>query len=99
MKIIAARSLAAALSCASLLKIAYCAVCVILATGLLTQRISAQTESRGTIVGRVSNETSGQYLQRARISIPGTSLEAFTDDLGNYSLSNVPAGPVTLSVF
>jgi len=53
----------------------------------------------GTVEGRVFNPTTGDYVENARISIEGTALETFTDALGQYRLTNVPAGSVRVSVF
>jgi TonB-dependent receptor len=58
----------------------------------------AQSGDRGSIAGRVLNETSGSYLNNARVVVPGTGLEAFTNDSGEYRLNGVPAGPVQLAV-
>ncbi len=53
---------------------------------------------RGTIEGRVINTTGGEYLERARLIVEGTTLETFTDAGGNYRLTTVPAGTVRVSV-
>lgn len=53
----------------------------------------------GTIEGRVLNTRSGDFVERARITIEGTPLEAFTDSDGNYRLPNVPAGTAKVRVF
>ena len=59
----------------------------------------AQSLGTGAIEGRVYNPTSGEYLERARVSIEGTTVEAFTDSSGQYRLTNVAAGTVRLKVF
>ncbi len=59
----------------------------------------AQAASAGTVEGRILNASSGNYLNNARVRVQGTSIEAFTDAFGEYRLSGVPAGPVTLEVF
>ena len=46
----------------------------------------------GTLEGRVFNSSKEQYVERARITIDGTTLETFSDADGNYRLTNVPAG-------
>ncbi|WP_414662864.1 TonB-dependent receptor [Horticoccus sp. 23ND18S-11] len=51
----------------------------------------------GVITGRVLNANSGNYLNRARVAVEGTSLQTFTDENGNYRLGGVPAGEVRLS--
>src|SRR3954462_13930878 len=52
----------------------------------------------GIVEGRVFNPRTGEYLERARVTIEGTSLQTFTDQLGQYSL-NVPAGSAQVRVF
>ena len=59
----------------------------------------AQSANLGVIQGRVQNATNGLYLKSARIIVEGTTLEAFTNEYGDYSLPDVPAGAVTLQVF
>ena len=66
---------------------------LVLCAPLLAQSI------QGTIEGRVFNPASGIYLENARITISGTSLEAFTDAEGYYRLTSVPAGTVQVTVF
>src|SRR5687767_10878373 len=58
-----------------------------------------QAQSTGTIEGRVSNPATGAYLENARITIEGTSIEAFTDSDGFYRLNRVPAGSARVRAF
>jgi iron complex outermembrane recepter protein len=51
-------------------------------------------EGTGIIEGRVLNSTNGNYLNNARVTIDGTNVEAFTNNFGEYRLTNVPAGSV-----
>lgn len=51
-----------------------------------------------SITGRVQNETTGRFLNNARVTVRGTNLRVFTDETGSYYLTNVPAGPVVLEV-
>ena len=60
--------------------------------------VLAQTAT-GTIEGRVSNPATGAILERARLTIEGTTLETFTDADGEYRFTQVPAGPVQLKAF
>jgi iron complex outermembrane receptor protein len=60
---------------------------------------TAQTPSTGTIEGRVLNAGTGEYLELARITVEGTSLETFTDSSGLYRLTNVPAGTARVKAF
>ena len=59
----------------------------------------AQSLATGIVEGRVLNLRNGEYLERARITVEGTSLETFTDASGQYRLTNVPAGPTRVRVF
>lgn len=66
----------------------------------LAPQISAQTAAAtGAIEGRVLNVQSGRYLNNARIRVADTNRETFTNSFGEYRLSGVPAGEVTLEVF
>lgn len=73
----------------------------LLAAGLaaLPSIAGAQTAATGSIEGRVAQAGTGQYLERARISVEGTLLEAFTNAGGDYVLYQVPAGAVTVRVY
>ena len=53
----------------------------------------------GTIAGRVFHPASGQYVEGARITVAGTSLETFTDNDGTFRLDGVPAGDARVRVF
>ena len=59
----------------------------------------AQPAADGIITGRVLGETSGQYLNNARLAVRGTGLVAFTDETGSFRLDGVPRDAVTLDVF
>jgi len=65
---------------------------------LLAASVSAQGPSHGTIEGRVLNSTTGEYLEFARVTVDGTSLETFTDSFGLYRLINVPAGAANVKI-
>ncbi|MBM3854745.1 MAG: hypothetical protein FJ399_16595, partial [Verrucomicrobia bacterium] len=53
----------------------------------------------GAIEGRVFNPSTGEYLERARVTVEGTALEVLTDSLGQYRLDGVPVGAARLRVF
>ncbi len=59
----------------------------------------AQSGGTGVIEGRVLNVTSGSYLNNARVTVEGTTLQGFTNNFGEYRLLGVAAGTVTLRVF
>jgi TonB-dependent receptor len=51
-----------------------------------------------TVTGRVLNQATGEYLKYAQIQIVGTDKNVIAEDGGVYTLLNVPAGEVKLSV-
>ncbi len=53
----------------------------------------------GTIEGRVLNVSTGEYLERARLTVAGTALEVFSGPAGEFRLSPVPAGEVKVTAF
>lgn len=61
--------------------------------------LHAEALTTGTIEGRVINSRTGDYIQRARITLDNGNLETFTDSGGQYFLKNVPVGKQTLRVF
>ena len=61
--------------------------------------LHAQSLPAGTIEGRVYNPRNGEYLEGARVTVEGTTLEAFTDASGQYRLVNVPAGSARVKAF
>src|SRR5215213_9283525 len=58
--------------------------------------LRAQTPATGIVEGRVLNVPSGAYLNNARVTVNGTKVETFTNETGDYRLTNVPAGEVQL---
>jgi hypothetical protein len=60
---------------------------------------AADASAIGTIEGRVQNVASGAYLEKVRITIEGTSLEALTGSDGFYRIANALAGPARLNAF
>lgn len=69
------------------------------AAGLcLLLALAADLHAAGSIEGRVFNTTNQQFVPNARVTLDGTSREAFTDEQGFYRLA-APAGRRTLRVF
>ncbi len=61
--------------------------------------LAAQSTGTATLTGRVQNTASGTALENARVTIAGTNREAFTDAFGEYRITQLPPGDVTLQVF
>lgn len=59
----------------------------------------AQSAGTGTVEGRVLNANNGSYLTNARVSVDGTTVQAFTDRNGGFRLTDVPAGEAKITVF
>ena len=61
--------------------------------------LGAQAVSTGTIEGRVFDSRRGEYLEKARITVDGSQQETLTAATGQYRLTGIPAGTVTLKIF
>lgn len=57
---------------------------------------SAQEAATGSIEGRVFNAITGRYLPNAHVTVEGTTLEATTNQYGEFVLRDVPAGEATV---
>ena len=60
--------------------------------------VQAQAPGTGTIVGRVFNPATKEFVRHAEVMVDGTNLVVFSGDDGSYVLSNVAAGTVSVSV-
>jgi iron complex outermembrane receptor protein len=69
-----------------------------LAGWLVAGRSAANTQSTGTLEGRVCNAATGAALVNARVMIEGTTREAITDATGSFRLSDLPAGDARMAV-
>lgn len=56
----------------------------------------AQNAGQGSIHGRVQNATNGLYLKNVRVVVQGSALEAISNEFGEYTLTEVPEGTVTV---
>ncbi len=59
---------------------------------------TAPAPATGTIIGRVFNPATGEYVSSAEVRVAGTGLVAVTQSDGSYRLPGVPAGAATLTV-
>ncbi len=73
--------------------------CLLLVVGFgaAAQCSLAQSVAVGTIEGRVLNPRNGEYVESARVTVEGTSLETFSDSDGSFRLTNVPVGTARLT--
>lgn len=82
------------------LRLAARPVCLVLAClWLAILPVTAQPATTGTIAGRVQNQAASLSLENARVTVAGTNREAFTNAFGDYRLTGVAPGSVTLTVF
>ena len=67
--------------------------------GLLFSTVAfAADAATGAIQGRVFNPATQEYVRNAEFAVAGTSLVAYSADDGSFTLTNVPAGEVTLTL-
>jgi TonB-dependent receptor len=66
---------------------------LLLALGLAAGA-AAQTAGTGGIAGRVQNLGNAKYLDNVRLTLEGTTREAFTNVSGEFRFNDVPAGEV-----
>jgi len=59
---------------------------------------SAQQIGSGVVRGRVLNTATGEYVRNAEIRVEGTTIVTYSGDGGNFRLTGVPAGEVTVVV-
>jgi TonB-dependent receptor len=73
---------------------------------IITLRSSAPRASNGgqaqagagVVRGRILNTTTGEYVRNAEIRVEGTSIVAYSEDGGDFRLTGVPSGDVTVVV-
>ena len=73
---------------------------------IITLRSSDPAASNGTqsqagagvVRGRIFNTATGEYVRNAEIRVEGTTIVAYSEDDGDFRLTGVPAGDVTVVV-
>ena len=55
-------------------------------------------QSTGTVTGRVVDGDNGQPIAAAQVTVAGTQLGRATGDDGRFTLANIPAGALTVTV-
>ena len=73
-------------------------VLALVAALCLTIFAHAQSGATGSLVGRVSNESTRQYLGEAEVTLQGTAYRLLTDRDGSYVFLNLPPGTYTANV-
>lgn len=71
-------------------------LCILLSLLLTPTSIFAQ--KTGTLTGRITDETTGDYLPGANVMLEGTTFGAATDRSGIYRIKNIPPGSYNLAV-
>ena len=66
------------------------------ASAALVCTAPGQPVATGVIEGRVSNTAAGQFLTQVRIVVENSVFETLTNEAGEFRLTGVPAGAVTL---
>jgi TonB-dependent receptor len=76
------------------------AVAIQLPLAAQAQTVATQDQGVGTgsLRGRVLNTATGGYVRNAEIRVEGTSVVAYSGDGGEFRLTGIPAGPVTIVV-
>lgn len=59
---------------------------------------SVAAGGHGVVSGRIFDPLTGEYVRNAEIRVRGTDLLSLSQGDGRYRLSDVPAGPVTITV-
>lgn len=68
---------------------------------IITLRSSVQEGSAvgaGVVRGRILNTATGEYVRNAEVRVEGTTIVAYSEDGGDFRLTGVPAGDVTVRV-
>ncbi|HRE82616.1 MAG TPA: TonB-dependent receptor [Opitutaceae bacterium] len=60
---------------------------------------SAQSTGNGTLRGRVFDSSAGNYVSNARVIVESLGVSTFTNEFGEFVISNVPAGDLSVKVF
>jgi TonB-linked SusC/RagA family outer membrane protein len=68
-----------------------------MAIGMLLLSVPAAAQTR-TLTGTVTDASTGQPLEGARVSVRGTTLAASSGAGGQFTLGNVPTSGVTISI-
>lgn len=56
-------------------------------------------QKTGTIRGQVVDKTNGKPIEAVSVSLTGTAFGSFTDEKGNFSITDIPVGTYNVSAF
>lgn len=73
-------------------------ISLVLISGCSKDDNPVNTTTKGTISGKITDQTSGNAISGASISTQPTTTNATSDNSGNYTISDVEAGSYTLTV-
>lgn len=73
--------------------------CLPALVGLLMAIPAALVAQTGIITGKVTDGANGAPIADARVTIGGTALATITSGVGEYRLTNIRPGRVTVAVF
>jgi TonB-linked SusC/RagA family outer membrane protein len=71
--------------------------CVLTAIAMLLLSLPAAAQTR-TLTGTVTDASTGQPLEGARVTVRGTSLATTTGASGQFTIGSVPTGGITVTV-
>ncbi|HJP59749.1 MAG TPA: carboxypeptidase-like regulatory domain-containing protein, partial [Gemmatimonadaceae bacterium] len=71
--------------------------CALVAAALLLGSVSAAAQTR-TVTGVVTDASTGQPLEGARVSVRGTTLTTMTGAAGQFTIGGVPESGVTITI-
>ncbi len=65
---------------------------------MLPAALLAEPATTGEIKGTVLNDSTGNFLNNAKVAVAGTAIATYTNELGEYRLVNVPAGEAIVEI-
>jgi len=71
--------------------------CVFSAIAMLLLSLPAAAQTR-TVTGTVTDASTGQPLEGARVTVRGTSLATTTGSSGQFTIGSVPSGGITIAI-
>ena len=76
----------------------YFIIALVVTFGMLLPSDNVSAQISGSIAGRVTDASTGDYLPGANVFIEGTNFGSATDRAGIFRISKIPPGSYTLKV-